>query len=137
MAGDYEFYKRQYTRKEASGAVASGATANVYTAAKSASHRIFVQKVTISITTHANAKSITIRDTNSSPVVLGVVADQTAAAGVEDVLVFDFGPRGFALTLGKGLDIISEASGPAFSYEVEAYEKLDATIAYDAGASLQ
>lgn len=133
--GDYLFYQRTHSNKSIDGALAAGATITV--SAKSVNHRLYVQKVQVAIVTHANAKKVTLVDTAGSPVTIGVVNDLTAAAGVPDVVVFDFGPKGRAVTLGKNFTVVSDASGPVADIHIEAYEKLDNTIAYDSGAALQ
>lgn len=133
--GDYTHFQSLYSSKNANAEVAAGGTGTI--SAKSTSHQLWIQKVTISIKTHANAKNITLADTNSSAVTLGVLTDKTAAAGVPDVVVFDFGPEGFPCTVGKDFTLVSDSSGPAFTYHVEAYEKLGASISYLAGSSKQ
>lgn len=130
MAGDYLFYKSQHHAIDQDAVVAAGATGTV--TVKNANYRIWVQTISIAITTHATGKKITIQDTAGTPIVLDVCNDLTAAAGVPDRYVVDFGAEGFALTLGKNLSLISDASGPAFTYHVDGYQRLDNVIAYDA-----
>lgn len=131
-AGDYTHYTQHYNDKTADLSVGSGETKTIVP--KSASHQLFVQRITVSITTHANAKFVSAGD---GTLMIGKLTDKTAAAGVPDVVVFDFGPKGRAMTVGATLSIISEASGPVADVHVECYEKLGAVISYLAGASLQ
>ena len=72
----------------------------------------------VSITTDA-AQTITVRDTASTPV---NVLEIPASAGDGSVHEIDFGPRGFALTADKGLDILGTA-GPAYNYVIDAYSR--------------
>ncbi len=133
--GDYAHFQSLYSSKNANAEVAAAGTGTV--TVKSVGHQLWIQKVTITIKTHANAKNITLADTNSSAVTLGILTDKTIAVGVPDVVVFDFGPEGFPCTVGKNFTMVSDSAGPAFAYHVEAYEKLGATIHYLAGSSLQ
>lgn len=89
---------------------------------------IYIQKITTSFVTHANAKTITYQDTANTPVVIGAINDLTAAAGVPDVVTHDFGPHGTALTVSKGFDIVVASSGPVARVHVEGYFKLGAVF---------
>ena len=104
-------------------ALATDAT-NTAIAALSAKHTIFVQKLTVVITTSA-AQIITIKDTAGTPVVIGSIA---ASAALGSIYTIDFGARGFALTEGKDL-VFAQTAGPAYSYSVEAYQKLTTALA--------
>lgn len=106
--------------------LAAGATAHLVSA--KTNFTVYVQKVTIAIKSHADGKTITLQDTAGTPVVIGVVNDHTAAAGIPDVVVFDFGPHGTALTASKGLDVVSAASGPAARVHAEGYLKPAVTL---------
>lgn len=132
--GDYKFYQNHYSDKSTDGALTSGGTVTI--AAKSTLHQIFVQKVQIAITTHANAKTITLGD---GTLTIGTVNDLTAAAGVPDVIVFDFGPKGRAMTVGATFTVTSATSGPVADVHIEAYEKLGNTLGnnYLSGSSKQ
>lgn len=130
--GDYEFYQNHYSNKTTDGALTSGGTVTV--APKTSSHQLFVQKVQVAITTHANAKTITLGD---GTLTIGVVNDLTAAAGVPDVILFDFGPKGRALTVGATFTVTSASTGPVADVHIECYEKLGATINHLSGAGNQ
>lgn len=130
-AGDYLFYKNTYSDKTTDFVLAAAAAGqdNVI-AVKSASHQLFIQKISYSVVTAA-ALAVTFRDDAGTPVNIAVVPASQATS-----IVYDFGPKGRALTVGKNLDI-SNTAGPAADIHIEAYEKLGAAISYLAGASLQ
>lgn len=140
MAGDYLHPQYQHTRKvtdvfalTTTDYTASDGTAIV--SVKSANHRLYIQKISVSITTYA-AKTWTFQDSSSTPVPIGFVSIAAAAeAHVSEsgTIVFDFGPTGVALTLGKNLLMKMSATGAAGAVHVEAYEKFENTgIAYTA-----
>ena len=85
-------------------------------------HQIFIQKITLSIYTHA-AQTITFVDDAATPVKIAARLDAASAAGVPDVIVWDFGPHGTALTLGKNLDITLSAAGIGARVHIEGYQK--------------
>ena len=111
------------------------ATAQAATAAvtvRSANHQIFVQRITLSITAHANAKvALTVQSSNGTPVVIASRTDLTAAAGVPDVIVWDFGPVGIPVAVGENLDWLwsTGGSGPTGRAHIEGYQKLANTVA--------
>lgn len=109
-------------------ATAQAATAII--TAKSSKHRIYVQKVTLSITTHANGKvALTLQSSNASPVPIVSRTDLTAAAGVPDTITWDFGPTGIPIALGENLNGLWSTgdSGPTGCFTIEAYQKLEGT----------
>jgi hypothetical protein len=111
-------YRQVYADASVSGnVVAATASTNAITAL-SAKHTVFVQKLTVVITTSA-AQIITIADSNGTAVVIGSIA---ASAALGSIYTIDFGSRGFGLTEGKNL-VLSQTAGPAYSYTVEAYQK--------------
>jgi hypothetical protein len=130
--GDYLFYQNHYSNKTVDGALSSGGTVTVVP--KTSSHQLFIQKIQYGIITHASGKKITAAD---GTITLPSVVDQTAGAGVPDVVVLDFGPKGRALTVGATLTITSESSGPVADVHIECYEKLGATINHLSGAANQ
>lgn len=122
------------TYKKVSADVALDGSAVSATAAisvKSANHRIYVQRITLSITTHANAKVFRIEDSASTPVIIAARTDLTAAAGVPDVITWDFGTEGFPVTLGKDINYVANTGGSGFVgvFHVEGYEKLVGPVA--------
>jgi hypothetical protein len=111
-------------------ATAQAATAAV--TAKSANHQIYVQRITLSITTHANAKvALTVQSSNGTPVVIASRTDLTAAAGVPDVIVWDFGPIGTPVAKGENLNWLWSTgdSGPTGRAHIEGYQKLIGPVA--------
>lgn len=110
---------------------AISATTPTNGAALSANHTIYVQRIVWSITTHVNAKSLTIQDSNSSPKIIANHQDVTATAGQQDVFVWDFGPRGVPLTEGKSLQYVANAggSGSVGIVHIEGYQVRTKTAA--------
>ena len=121
-AGDYLHHQFQNTRKIVDRTVLAAHTstdhADVITP-RDANHTIYIQKITVSITTHA-AQTISFQDGAGTPVVIAAHTD--AAAGLS-VIEWDFGPTGTPLTAGEELDIILSAAGIAARVHIEAYER--------------
>ena len=111
------------------------ATAQATTAAKtvrSANHQLFVQRITLSIATHANGKvALTVQSSNATPVVIFSRTDLTAAAGVPDFETIDFGPEGIAMIKGESVNWLwsTGGSGPVGKAHMEGYEKLVGPVA--------
>jgi hypothetical protein len=136
----YQHYRNTYSDKTTQRQIVAADTstehANIINP-KSANHRIYIQRVLISLTTHAD-QSITIRDGAGTPVPVAVLLDEaTVVPTVPSSWTFDFGPKGFAVTIGEEIDLILSAAGLAGVVVIEAYEKLDATTSYLAGAASQ
>lgn len=113
-------YRETYSDASTSGKVlAAAAGADNIIAVLSAKHTIFVQKITVTITT-LGAQTITFRDDNSTPVDALIIE---ASAAVGTIRTIDYGAKGLQLTEGKNLDIVGTAA-PAYTYSVEAYQKL-------------
>ena len=131
--GDYLQLQREH-RGWAANATITG-TAQAATAAKtvrSANHQLYVQRITLSITTHANAKvALTVQSSNGTPVVIASRTDLTAAAGVPDVIVWDFGPVGIPIAIGESVNWLWSTgdSGPTGVAHMEGYEKLALPVA--------
>lgn len=139
MAGDYAFYRRQYSDKTTDLNVVAATDDTTIITAKSAKHTIFVQKITVDITTYS-AKTWLFKDSAGTPVPVAAISIPAAAVALpseSNSIVFDFGPKGIALTEGKNLLLDVSAAGAAAFVHVEAYEKLTGVLAYDAGASSQ
>lgn len=111
--------------------LSSGGTAHIIPASVTGTTgTVFIKKIVLSITTHANAKTVTFQDTNGTPVVIAVFNDFTSAAGVPDSPHLEFGDGdderliqfgGVSLTVGCGLDVVNASSGPAGIAYVEGY----------------
>lgn len=124
--GDYLFFQRFNASRTTDVEVLTG-TQN-YTGAitcRSANHVIWIQKITLNISTHA-AQTITFRDTAATPLQFGSHLD--AATGV-DSIVYDFGPKGKACTIGKDFAVSQAAAGIGGNVHIEAYERLGAAVA--------
>jgi len=106
-------------------------------AVRTALHQIFVQRIVMSITTHANAKvALTVQSSNATPVPIASRTDLTAAAGVPDVIVWDFGPKGTPIAVGENLNWLwsTGGSGPIGRVHIEGYQKLASTAQLSTGA---
>jgi hypothetical protein len=140
MAGDYKFYQLTYRNKSTDAiAVAAtdySATANPIITPRNANYTIFVQKITVSPTTYA-AKTWTFQDSTGTPVPYATVSIPATqpTAGADTEFVFDFGPTGVALSVGKSLDFKMSAAGAAGVVHVEAYEKLVTPVMAGAGTT--
>lgn len=122
MAGDYLHWQFQFSRKIADTNILTGTAAYAdVLIPKSANHQIYIQKITLSITTHA-ADVYTFDDDGAGPPI-AVHTDAAAAAGVLSVVVWDFGPTGRPLTAGANLDISHSSTGVAVAH-IEGYERL-------------
>lgn len=127
MPGDYLHLQFQHTRKIANVDILTGTASYAdVLAPKTANHQLFIQKITLSITTHA-ADVYTFDDDGAGPAI-AVHTDAAAGAGVPSVVVWDFGPTGRPLTLGANLDVSHSSNGVAIAH-IEGYEKLGAAIA--------
>ena len=128
MAGDYLHWQLQFARKIADVDILTGtaAYADVLTP-KSANHQIYIQKITLSITTHA-ADTYTFDDDGAGPPIATHLDVTPQAAGVPSVVVWDFGPTGRPLTKGANLDVSHSSTGVAVAH-IEGYEKLVGPVA--------
>ena len=125
--GDYIQLQRENTRfsLDQTTTAAAQATTTAY-AARGTNWQIYVQRIVCSITTHANAKvAITVQSSNATPVVIASRTDLTAAAGVPDVIVWDFGPIGTPVATGENLNWLWSTgdSGPVARVHIEGYQK--------------
>lgn len=104
---------------------------------RSANHTLYVQRIVLSITTHVATFSLTVQDDANTPVPIAKRTDLAGAAGVPDVIEWNFGPRGTALTAGKNLDYLANAGGSGFvgRLHIEGYEKQSATVNLGTAAS--
>jgi len=134
MAGDYLHWQFQHTRKITDAFILAATdytTATALITAKSADHRIYVQRISVSITGYA-ANTWTFQDSAGTPVpiaFLSIPASTATTFGDEGTVIFDFGPTGIPLTKGKNLNMIMSAAGAAGAIHIEAYEKLEGAVA--------
>ena len=126
--GDYLQVQREHSRLAADVAILTGtaAYADVLTP-KSANHQIFIQKITLAITTHA-ADTYTVDDDGAGPVIATHLDVTPQAAGVPSVIVWDFGPYGWPVTKGANVDVSHSSTGVAVLH-IEAYQKLIGPVA--------
>ncbi len=99
---------------------------------RSANHQLFVQRITLSITTHTNAKvALTVQSSNATPVPIFSRTDLTAAAGVPDVVSVDFGPEGLAMIKGESVNWLWSTGGTGVvgKAHIEGFEKLVGPVA--------
>ncbi len=101
--------------------------------AHSATSITYITKITVSITTHASGKKVFIQDSNDVDSnindIFATLVDQTAGAGVPDVVTYDFGDWGIPVTAGLDLVAVSESSGPDGWVYAEGWEDIgDGTI---------
>ena len=140
MAGDYLQHQFNHTRKIKDLFILAATDDQTdVIAVKSANHRIYIQKITVAITTYS-AKTWTFQDDASTPVPIWHISIPAAAVALpseSNTMVADFGPTGVALTLGKNLDLDVSAAGAAGVIHIEAYEKLEGVIAAYGGAANQ
>lgn len=139
MAGDYKFYQNNY-RNYSTDSIALAATdyttATAIITARNANYTVYVQKITVSVTTYA-AKTWTFQDSAGTPVPIAVASIPAAAptAAGDAEFVYDFGPQGVALTVGKNLNWLMSATGAAGVVHVEAYQKLTLPVMAGAGTT--
>ena len=131
--GDYLYYQHTYNGWRAQALITATAQATVAAkTVRSANHQLFVQRITLSIAVHANAKvALTVQSSNATPVVIASRTDLTAAAGVPDTLVWDFGPAGIEMIKGESVHWLWSTgdSGPVGKATMEGYEKLIGPVA--------
>ena len=127
-AADYRsFYQDKSTTIQLVAATDDQAS---FIAAKSANHRLYVQRIVVTVTTYS-AKTWTFQDTAGTPVPIwhiSIPASAPTTGGETAEYVVDFGAEGVALTLGKDLSLDVSAAGAAGIVRVEAYQKLGATV---------
>jgi hypothetical protein len=95
---------------------------------KSANHQIFIQKISLSITTHFDG-TITFDDDGAGPPIAAFTDEATVVPTVPSSWVWDFGPTGRPLTVGANLDVNQSAAGIVGIVHIEAYEKLVGPVA--------
>ena len=93
-------------------------TANSKITPKSALYSIFVQKITLAVTTD-NAATQTFQSSNGTPVEF---AKSKVSPGLGPI-VWDFGTEGYQIAAGESLQHKMSAAGMAGSVTIQAYEK--------------
>lgn len=130
MAGDIMHYQMAHTPKigNANILVDTEALSNVL-AVRSANHQIYVQKITLSITTHFATAAVVFDDDSTAGPPVAAHTDVAAGAGVPSVVHWDFGPVGRPLGVGGNLDITVTNPGIIGIVHIEAYERLVGPVA--------
>lgn len=94
---------------------------------KDVNHTIFVQRITLSVTTHVDGKTFDVQDTASSPKLIARHLDDAEgdATGETDFYEWDFGSQGIALTEGKSLQYLvnTGGSGMVGQAQFQGYQK--------------
>lgn len=132
MPGDYGTYQDTYSSKNTDLTVLAATDDTTMITPKSANHQIFIQKISVAITTYA-AKTWTFTDSAGTPVPIGFISIPAAAVALasesNNYTIFDFGPAGTPLTKGKNFVLDVSATGAAGVVHVEAYERLIGPVA--------
>lgn len=110
-------------RWSSSGNVAAGATAAIKVPESATADYVYLTALRVNITVHANAKNLTVQDSAGTPVLIALISDLTVASGTNrgEPFTYNFGARGYKATLGKTINIVSDAAGPAASFTAEGY----------------
>ena len=126
--GDYLQLQRENSRLVADVDILTGTAAYAdVMVPKSANHQIFIQKITLSITTHVAADVFLVDDDGAGPPI-AAHTDAAAAAGVLSVVTWDFGPNGRPVTKGANVDVSHSSTGVAVMH-IEGYQKLIGAVA--------
>lgn len=126
--GDYLQLQREHSKLVADIDILTGTASYAdVMAPKSANHQIYIQKITLSITTHVAGDIYTVDDDGAGPVI-AAHTDAAAAAGVLSVVTWDFGPNGRPVTKGANVDVSHSSTGVAVMH-IEGYQKLASTVA--------
>ncbi len=109
-------------RNFAVSAIVAAAATVTLKATDAATDFIYVTGLVLNIYTHANAKNMTFQD--STPASFASYNDLTVAAGGNQgqPIVYDFGKRGYKLAVGKSLQVVSDAAGPAGTVVAYGYQ---------------
>jgi hypothetical protein len=127
-----EWYRRIYRDASISYsflAATDYTTANSKITAKTG-HTIFVQKITLAVTTD-NAAIQTFQDSAGTPIILAA----TKASPGAGPITWDFGARGIALTEAKDFQHKMSAAGMAGHVSVEAYQRQTSALSQASAAS--
>lgn len=122
-SGDYGFYRRWYPDLSGSLKVTTGTTGTTTLVAARANYTLNVQKIHVHTTTGSAGVTWRLEDSATTPVVIDA-SMAVDAAGVE--FDKDYGPVGYPLTEGKGLNFVVSAAGAAGVITYTCYQKLTA-----------
>lgn len=116
--------------------LASGGGTALTKTARSSKHSIFIQKIVLSISTHATGKSFTVTASAGTPGNIAAHQDTAAAAGIQDVWEWDFGPTGVQLAAGASMVVATTATSSLVGLaHIEGYQKLVVAAAEGKGTS--
>jgi len=118
MGSDYREQLQRYTNRSVSGHVTAAATGTTAVIANRAGWTTYIQRIAVNVITSAAQTAIFQSITTDIPL---FTLPSTPGVGDRDV---DFGPEGYALPAGEGLEYILSGAGNAFSYSITAYQKL-------------
>lgn len=103
-----------------SGTISAAATGTVQAIAAKANNTLHIQSILVSVTTGA-AQTYSFQDDSGT-----ILLAKTKATSVQgDAYLYDFGPSGFPLTSGEGLDLVISGAGTAGAVHVEGYYKVN------------
>jgi hypothetical protein len=105
------------------GNVAAGATTAIKVPEDTTNDYVYLTRLSVQITVHANAKNLTVQDSAGTPVLIALISDLTVASGTNrgEPFLYDFGKRGYRATKGKTINIVSDSAGPAASFVAEGF----------------
>jgi hypothetical protein len=118
MGSDYREQLQRYTNVSRSGAVGAADTGPITPIANRAGWTTYIQKIACNVTTSAAVTASFQAITANTPL---FVLPSTPGVGDREI---DFGPDGYALPAGEGLEIVLSGAGNAFAYAITAYQKL-------------
>ncbi len=115
-----ESFQAAYKPAVYSGTFSAVATGTTQVLAALANHTLYIQSIMVSITTGA-AQTYSFQDDSAT-----ILLAKTKATSVQgDAYLYDFGPSGFPLTSGEGLDHVISGAGTAGAVHIEGYYKLN------------
>lgn len=123
FSGDYNSFHAVYQDKhiQYQFLATDSTTANILLPS-TAEHRLYIQRIKVSITTYGN-KTLGFQDSAGFPIgLMGIPAAVGTGPGNETYEI-DFGPHGVQLGLGASLQLVFAAAGNAGIVIVDAYER--------------
>lgn len=113
-----DFQYSRFQRVNPQGVLEAAVTASVVAVPAVAKMAIYIQRIAVSITTAATG-TIAFRDTVGTVSIF--TANGTPSIGNQSI---DFGPEGYQLPIGAGLEVIGSAAGPVGVWHVEGYRRI-------------
>ncbi len=113
-----EFYQQAFEPVVYNGIISAAATGTIQAIAAKTNYTCYIQSILVSCTTGA-AQTYTFQDDSAA-----VILAKTKATSVQgDAYLYDFGPSGYPLTAGDGLDLVISGAGTAGAVHIEGYRK--------------